>query len=1242
MCFRSVLATIGFLFAFIQSISQSWNMSPQPPDQGMFSRYGNYPVSYYTGTPQISVPLYTIKERGIEVPLDLTYAGTGIRVADESTWVGMGWNLYPGGSISRIAVGSQYDEHLPDVYDALYNQWESGTEVDYVRRHGDQPTGYVFRGSDIEGAFLTTADPRNEPYTILPGFPVSSMNTWSQTPIYFQPDVYAFNFLGYSGKFFINPKTNEPVIMQKKENILFEKDNTPWDPELNGWRALLPSGIIVYFQDVEKVHQTIQGCGIGAPSITWKITKIQLINGQEIQFTYSSFSYQTATISNIDVYAYEDDQDYQLNYLEEGYTSTFLPFPMVDCADNKFPVPVLYQLKILQKISSPSYSVEFTTAPNQVRPKLQKIEIYANNRPASRIRYQFGIEEFIKADLAWNQTYSAPGNPPTFFGDEMLFEKFKLTSIQKFGLQDGVVTETENPHLFFYHEDIGLPSALTFAQDYWGYYNGQHANRGLIPDETQMYANEGYFPVAYLPDRRPADDLRARANANRGISIEHMRQGNLNKIIYPTKGWSKFVFDSHEFYLSDLTDYLLMAHEMSFDGSYYHDNYTGSHTAPSKGAGLRIKEIVNYDSNNTFTGRTKFDYDGSGVLLEPVHFWNVERHLQTNSTGTARYLYKIWNASGSSYDPSFLIPNSVGYTHVVVKKSGAEFDGPDEEINGSVQFSFHNYETVYDPRHYKVSFAYLNPKNGLPLSVTQRDTSATTIKRVEYNYELVGGTSFLSMAAKKVCESSTETYNVFKIEYTPLNAGCWKEAYVIETIDGVQSTTFNNYSTDGYANLTERRVEYLSDVSILKTKYRYPVDYEVVAETSSTSDPEYDAIKSLVERNMVDTPLEIIEMRDDKLVKGMLTTYRLFNGVPLPYQMFAIKSPSALDVNPIFGENDIVKFDWSFISRPQGATGPAYLMKDNAYGSADVTFSSYDTNSNLKEYLLSSGQKGAYKWGYKKSNPVVQLENGENNLYYVYNPSATTESISFGGASGAVIEVTFSIDYRGPVKIRLGVSDTPSFTTIADYAGITVNSRAATLQTGGCGLTETIFDDVPPGTYTLIISLSSPEGATTLGACGEVEYPINVAIPNGIIEFMHENFEESDEGLVIENQTVAHSGLRYYQGDFTVNFIRPNTRTYIIEYFYLQNGKWMYIRKPYESSTMLLSEGDGIDDIRIYPSDARMTTFTYDALSGITSKTDPNCITSYYDYDGLGRLIRIRDDQKNVLKSYNYHYKTDQ
>jgi YD repeat-containing protein len=50
-------------------------------------------------------------------------------------------------------------------------------------------------------------------------------------------------------------------------------------------------------------------------------------------------------------------------------------------------------------------------------------------------------------------------------------------------------------------------------------------------------------------------------------------------------------------------------------------------------------------------------------------------------------------------------------------------------------------------------------------------------------------------------------------------------------------------------------------------------------------------------------------------------------------------------------------------------------------------------------------------------------------------------------------------------------------------------------------------------------------------------------------------------------------------------------------------------------------------------------TYTYKSLVGITSFTDENGLTTFYEYDGFGRLIRVKDHHNIVLKSMTYSIK---
>jgi hypothetical protein len=51
-----------------------------------------------------------------------------------------------------------------------------------------------------------------------------------------------------------------------------------------------------------------------------------------------------------------------------------------------------------------------------------------------------------------------------------------------------------------------------------------------------------------------------------------------------------------------------------------------------------------------------------------------------------------------------------------------------------------------------------------------------------------------------------------------------------------------------------------------------------------------------------------------------------------------------------------------------------------------------------------------------------------------------------------------------------------------------------------------------------------------------------------------------------------------------------------------------------------------------------MVTYTYNPLIGISNQCDMNNRVSYYEYDNVGRLNIVRDQDRNIVKKYCYDY----
>lgn len=91
------------------------------------------------------------------------------------------------------------------------------------------------------------------------------------------------------------------------------------------------------------------------------------------------------------------------------------------------------------------------------------------------------------------------------------------------------------------------------------------------------------------------------------------------------------------------------------------------------------------------------------------------------------------------------------------------------------------------------------------------------------------------------------------------------------------------------------------------------------------------------------------------------------------------------------------------------------------------------------------------------------------------------------------------------------------------------------------------------------------------------------------------------------------------------------------------NG-WTYYEWKVNSSGSVSVQNSGnlLDEVRLYPTNSRMVTYTYDLLVGQTSFTDDNHVTIFYQYDPLGRLQFVKDQNLNIVKNYVYRYKGQQ
>jgi len=150
---RSIFLSVAVCFAVSIAYAQDQDgtstqitttVLPMAPNLASLAKHVDVPVTYYTGTPQIDIPIYGISNGSLSMPVSLSYHASGIRVDEDASWVGLGWSLQAGGSISRsvrglpdeggngfLSVGSQITQPNPSGdYLANASQGKIDTESD--------------------------------------------------------------------------------------------------------------------------------------------------------------------------------------------------------------------------------------------------------------------------------------------------------------------------------------------------------------------------------------------------------------------------------------------------------------------------------------------------------------------------------------------------------------------------------------------------------------------------------------------------------------------------------------------------------------------------------------------------------------------------------------------------------------------------------------------------------------------------------------------------------------------------------------------------------------------------------------------------------------------------------------------------------------------------------------------------------------------------------------------------------
>ncbi|MDL2247939.1 hypothetical protein LJC05_04340, partial [Bacteroides sp. OttesenSCG-928-J23] len=176
-----------------QTLQNAYNYNtPQvvypTPQSQLYEKRLDCPVSYETGIPDISIPLYTIEVDGLKIPINLSYYAGGVKYDQYDGDIGVGWTLTPGYRVTRKCYAkpdesSELHPDIDDIEDTLYTQgnyfWTDRYLASFHEHHPLAPVSSVnnkFYDSEYDqftymlptgSAHFVLSDRQNKQTTIL-------------------------------------------------------------------------------------------------------------------------------------------------------------------------------------------------------------------------------------------------------------------------------------------------------------------------------------------------------------------------------------------------------------------------------------------------------------------------------------------------------------------------------------------------------------------------------------------------------------------------------------------------------------------------------------------------------------------------------------------------------------------------------------------------------------------------------------------------------------------------------------------------------------------------------------------------------------------------------------------------------------------------------------------------------------------------------------------------------------------
>ena len=1199
----STLKRIGasalvFLFLLLGSITdqtkaQSINLGPEnpqvlSPNAYEMVKYGRVPVDFFNGLANVTIPLTEVKAKDYTLPIYLTYHGAGNKTEQHPGWVGLGWALHAGGSITRIRNGLK-DE---------VSQYEGNGNI-------------TAQSNYLEHAYETQ-------HTIDWSKPATLFNTAITNGLTkdFAPDEFVVNLEGISASFYITGN-NEIKIVSKgdasfdvswelgtdSENtglVLYTDSNQSGrafratryryfksfvlkDREGNAYHFGGNDNAIEYTVDQHTPYYSGGYTSVWqarATATTWMLTKIERANGEVITFTYKR---DGVPIVLNDLHRSEARAD---NY-GNGYSYSTYNSQEKSNLNFTFLTPC-YLTKISCRLSGETYS--FTSNKTVERGYdinetdfYKKIGYFVGT--SSNLTLDYSYADFMAKSYYLKLTGISGKNCNIALNyTSSTSERLKLLSVQFKDKSSGSVAEKYK----FTYNSTKLPAYNARVSDAWGYYNGKNYISVIEASGDKMFKF-----------RTP--------------NADKMKAEILTKITYPTGGSTTFEYEPHT--------YGKIANQFPFNIT----SFPGSTMA----GGLRIKSIP--DRAGSRAEKREFIYEeqsgsytvSSGILSGRLNFNASGTDEQDGYSFSWVYyseapLNRVSDTNGSHVTYSKVRENmpdgsSTVYYYSNHDTSGSEDTAPDHTIHaerGSYTQLTGNQARISLFSQYNSGALF----RGFLLKKELFDNNGTLVRKEENTYYFDRYT-YLKTISRGQYGYMIAAYSKIYCGY-PYHSGTVIYDYP-DGPNGQVHHTYVSYQHNDIRKITqiERQINY---DQYYTQEYFYAKDRKGLI------------YSEMIAQGMEGVPVGVAEIHNGKVVAAEELEYKKvsvdrngrFNNVGyFPAKLYRLKTASAVSAS-------------SYRSSPF-----TYLNTV-----PDEIYAKYDNLGRLTAKTTSKGVSTVYGWFVNTTKPTYSASNVRVATSTVADRS-NSQSFPLEYTKDNFGELEF--DTIGDSRtISVSISPAQNYNWLI---GVDIDNKSLTL----CNIS---YVENPMNQYWLNYVQQYPGGASVTVPAGHHKirvYKRDVRkgnnAPNSPAGSVYINYYKAETVTTGTSDIVRYEDFEYsngndtgfnsnygHKGSYSISQSIPSDRQYVLDYMRKDSNTWTYYRHTFTGSATIGSSTSTIDNVRIYPADADIKSYTWDNRDNLRSVTDASGRVESYAYDGMDRLISVSDLNGNKVKSYQY------